>query len=174
MLASYARSYARTRACVRACARFSLDACACGEPISTYPGSRARVAKLVMYLTWDNRRRQVSRTRLLSRCRASRDGSERRQWQPGKKTRKAAATRDGNRTHTRLHNAYARTHAYTYVHRKRARFLCPQSGREPCFLNVTMVADKEINQSSLRREIVGSASGREEEGEGKTGSIDNV
>lgn len=50
---------------------------------------------------------------------------------------------------TRVHtHAYARMHD-AYVDPRPPCFLRPQSGRETWFLNVTMVADKEINQSSL-------------------------
>lgn len=62
------RAHVRERSCARdsctcVCA---CRACRCvRERVrvasrSVYPGFRARVAKLVMYLTWDNRRRQVS------------------------------------------------------------------------------------------------------------------
>lgn len=149
ILCARAARFLRARACVCTYVRMYL------ANRLVYPGFRARVAKLVMYLTWDNRRRQVSRTRLLSRRRPSRDGP---MAEPGKKTRKAAVEREIPR------QPHAYTHTRTTQPSSRVSSLFARNVEASLrFLNVTMVADKEINQSAPPRN-------RRAEGRGRGGA----
>lgn len=119
------------RTCVRACVRSYVctrasewssasDSYACAMRASVYSESigiarlSSRVAKLVMYLTWDNRRRQVSRTPLSTPTIA--DSRCDRRWQPGKKMRKAAW-----RT--------CNTHTHAHADRRLSHLLCLQPER---------------------------------------------
>lgn len=117
-----------------------------------YPGFRARVAKLVMYLTWDNRRETgVPNAAPLSTpaIRETVRGLGRRRERPPSRERQSRQPHTHAHTYIRRNHCVARWFSSLFAPWKRA----------PRFLNVTMVADKEINQSAPP---LGSPSERED------------